>query len=130
PKSVQARERHVACADLQWQDVIYEAEQRRHGDEENHRRAVQGEKLVEGVRMEKVVVRHCKLQADEKRFDSADDEEDQSGQHVENGDALVINGGKPCESVVRALGRIEDCVAEFRDSSGAVHCSVERYADS
>ena len=44
-----------------------------------------------------MVVRNCQLQADEKRFDSADDEKDQSGQHVENGDALVINGGKPRE---------------------------------
>src|SRR4029453_4307211 len=75
-----------------------------------------------------MVFRNCQLQANEKRFDPADDEKDQSGQHVENGDALVINGGKPCEAIVCALGRIEDCVPEFRDSGGAVHCSVERYS--
>ena len=86
--------------------------------------------MVERVGLEKMVVRNCQLQADEKRFDSADDEKDQSGQHVENGDALVINGRKPCELIVSALGRIEDCLSELCDSSGAVHCSVERYAAS
>src|SRR6476660_2082438 len=75
-----------------------------------------------------MVVRNSQLQAHEKRFDSADDEKDQSGQHVENGDPLVINGGKPRESIVCALGRIEDCLSELCDSSGAVHCRVERYA--
>ena len=59
---------------------------------------------------EKVVVRDGKLQAYEKRFDSADDEKDQAGQHVKNGDALVVDGRYPCESVVRTLGRIHDCV--------------------
>src|SRR6476659_4139571 len=75
-----------------------------------------------------MVVRNCQLQAHKKRFDSANDEKDQSGQHVENGDALVINGGKPREAIVCALGRIENCVPEFRDSGGAVHRSVERYS--
>src|SRR5258705_5620807 len=75
-----------------------------------------------------MVVRNCQLQSHEKRFDSGDHEKDQSGQHVENGDSLVINRGKPCEAIVCALGRIEDCVPEFRDSGGAVHRSVERYS--
>src|SRR6266550_8493967 len=78
--------------------------------------------------MEKVVVRHDELQADEQRFGAADYKEDQSGHHVENGDALVINGGKPGESIMCALGRIEDCLSELCDSSCAVHCSDERYS--
>src|SRR6266446_8085542 len=78
--------------------------------------------------MEKVVVRHCQLQSHEKRFDSGDHEKDQSGQHVENGDALVINRGKPCEAIVCTLGRIQHRIPEFRNRGRAVHCSVERYA--
>src|SRR6266516_5426461 len=74
-----------------------------------------------------MVVRNCQLEAHKKRFDSANDEKDQSGQHVENRDALVINGREPREAIVCALGRIEDCIPEFRDS-GAVHRSVERYS--
>src|SRR5881227_254507 len=80
--------------------------------------------------MEKVVVRHCQLQSDEKRFDSADHEEEQCGQHIKNGDALMINGGNPRESIVCALGRIQDCVPELCNSSRAVHRSVERYSVS
>src|SRR4029077_8677216 len=128
PEGVQARERHVTRTDLQRQHVIHEAEQQRHSDEKNNRCAVQGEKLVEGVGMKEVVVRHCQLQTDEKRFDSADDEKEQAGQHVENTDALVIDGGKPRELIVSALGRIQDRLLELLDSSSAVHCSVERYS--
>src|SRR6266566_10124248 len=80
--------------------------------------------------MEKVVVRHCQLQSNEKRFDSADHEKHQSGQHIKHGDALVIDGGNPRESIVCALGRIQDCVPELCDSSRAVHRSVERYSVS
>src|SRR4029077_4943763 len=106
PEGDQARARHVTRTDLQRQHVIHEAEQQRHSYEANHRCAVQGEKLVEGVGMKEVVVRHCQLQTDEKRFDPADDEKDKPGQHVEDPDTLVINGGKPGELIVSALGRI------------------------
>src|SRR4029450_13452219 len=78
--------------------------------------------------MEKVVVRHCELQSDEQRFGAADYKEDQSGQHIKNGNPLVINGGKPREAIVRALGRIQDCVPELCNSSHAVHRRVERYS--
>src|SRR5947207_10220178 len=75
-----------------------------------------------------MVVRNCQLQAHEKRFDSANNEKDQSGQHVENGDALVINRGQPRELIVSALGRVQNCVPKLCDGSGTVHCSVERYS--
>src|SRR6266513_3140933 len=78
--------------------------------------------------MEKVVVGHCQLQSNEKRFDSADHEKHQSGQHIKNGDALVVDGGEPGEAIVCALGRIEHCVPKHRDGSRVVHCSVERYS--
>src|SRR5207249_43156 len=127
-KGVETRESHIARADLQWQDVICETEHYRHDDEKDHCRAVHGKELIERVGLEKVVVRHDELEADEQRFGAADYKEDQSGQHVENSDALVINGSEPREAIVCALGRIEDCVPEFRDCGGAVHRSVERYS--
>src|SRR5438552_1271997 len=78
--------------------------------------------------MEKVVVRDCELQSYEQRFDASRDEEEERGQHIKSGDALVVDSGEPGEAIVCALGRIEDCVPEFRDSGGAVHRSVERYS--
>src|SRR6266566_3475002 len=78
--------------------------------------------------MKKMVVRYCELQAHEKRFDASHDEEEERGQHIKNRDALVINGREPREAIVCALGRIQDCFPEFRDSGGAVHRSVERYS--
>src|SRR5437763_12834933 len=78
--------------------------------------------------MEKVVVRDCELQSYEQRFDASRDEEEERGQHIKNGDAFVVDSGEPREAIVCALGRIEDCVPEFRDSGGAVHRSVERYS--
>src|SRR6476661_6631867 len=77
-----------------------------------------------------MVVGNCQLQADEQRFGAADDEKHQGSHHIKNGDALVINGRKPREPIMCALGRIQDCVAELCDSARAVHCSVDRYADS
>src|SRR4029077_2409752 len=78
--------------------------------------------------MEKMIVRYGELQPHEKRFNASDHEEEQCGQHVENGDALVIDGGNPRESIVCALGRVQNCVPELCDSSRAVHRSVERYS--
>ena len=106
-ESVEARERHVARADLQGKNVINETEQRRHHDEKDHRRAMHGEELVECVGVEKIVVRHCQLEADEKRFQSADDEKEERRHHIKNSDPFVINGGEPGEPIVGALGRIE-----------------------
>src|SRR6266446_827679 len=75
-----------------------------------------------------MIVRYGELQTHKKRFGAADYKEEQCGQHVENGDALMINGGKPRELIVSALGRIQNCVPELRDSSRAIHRSEERYA--
>src|SRR2546430_6266714 len=78
--------------------------------------------------MKKMVVRYCELQAHEKRFDASHDEEEERGQHVENGDAFVINRGQPRELIVSALGRVQNCIPKLCDRSGTVHCSVERYS--
>ena len=94
-ESVQARERHVARADLERHDIVGQAEEHRHRDEKDHRRAMHGEDHVISVRMQKGVVRHSQLQPNEQRFDPAEDEKRQPRHHVENADPLVIDRGEP-----------------------------------
>ena len=106
-ESVQARERHVARADLEGKNVINEPKQRRHHHEEDHRRAMHGEELVEGVGVKEVVVRQGQLEADEKRFQSAHDEKEERRHHIKNSDPFVIDGGEPGQPVVGARGWIE-----------------------
>src|SRR5262249_38966206 len=114
-------------ADLQWQDVIYEPKQQRHGDEENHRCAVHREKLIEGVGTNQMIVRHGQLQADDKGFDSTNDEKKEAGQHVKNTNALVVYSGKPGEFVLPALGGIQNDVPQLCRGTHPIHWSVERY---
>ncbi len=98
---VQAREGHVARADHERHEVVGEADERRHHDEEDHRRAVHREDLVVGVGREEAPVRARELQAHEERLDAADGEEEERRQEVEDADALVIDGRDPGED--RAL---------------------------
>ena len=69
---IQARERHVARADLQRHDVVGQAEEHRHRDEKDHRRAVHREHHVVSVRLQQRVVRDRQLEPDEQRFDPAE----------------------------------------------------------
>jgi len=94
-KGVEAGERHVPRADHQGHEVVGEAEHERHGDEEDHRRAVHGEDAVEGLRRDEVVVRADQLDPHDGRFDPADHQEEQRVDDVEQADALVIDGGHP-----------------------------------
>jgi hypothetical protein len=100
---VQARESHVARADLQRQNVVGYAEEDWHGDEKNHRRAVHSEEPVVSVRSQQRVVRHGQLQPDKKRFHAGDHEEHEAGQHVQDADAFVIDGRKPRQFPVLSL---------------------------
>ena len=128
---IQTGEGHVARSDLQRKNVIYEPEHYRHDDEKNHRRAVHGEKLIESIRVEKMIVRQGQLQPHEERLNASDHKKEQSRQEIENGDAFVINRGKPGESIVGALGRIKNGRAEHRRGCcHAVHRSDERYSAS
>ena len=75
---VETRERHVARADHQRNEVVGEADQRGHHDEEDHRRAVHGEDLVVRVGREDVPFGTRELEADEERLDAADGEEEEA----------------------------------------------------
>ena len=69
---VQARERHVARADHQRQQVVPErAGRHRDDEEEDHRDAVHREKLVVGLRPEHVLVRLRELRAHQERLCAA-----------------------------------------------------------
>ena len=89
---IQARERHVPGPDHQRHEVVRESEHHRHGDEEDHRRAVHGEQPIEGLWRDEVVERPDELDAHQARFDPGDYQEEQRIDDVEGADALVIGG--------------------------------------
>ena len=124
-KSVQAREGHVARADLERHDIVGQAEEHRHGDEKNHRRAMHGEDHVVGVRLQQGIVRHGQLQPDEQRLDSAEDEEDQPRHHVKNADPLVIDGGEPRHLPMLPLFRRQNPGA-IQNGGDLVHFRVSK----
>jgi hypothetical protein len=102
---VQAWERHVARADHERHEVVSEADQGRHHDEEDHRRAVHREELVERLRSDERVVRDRELQADDERLGPADGKEEERGEEIEDADPLVVDGRRPGKGVV-VLGRV------------------------
>ena len=94
-EGVQARERDVARADLQRQDEVEEGGAQRHDRQEDHRRGVHREQRVEHLRADQRVVGRPQLQADDQRFEAADDEEGACRDAVQDADALVVDGGEP-----------------------------------
>ena len=100
---VQAREGHVAGADHQRHEVVGEARQHRHDEQEDHRGAVHGHEGVVGLRRDQRVVRLEQLEAHDQRLDAADDEEPEGGEQVEDPDLLVVGGGEPVEPAARAV---------------------------
>jgi hypothetical protein len=62
---------------------------------------VHGEELIVSVRLKEMIVGHGKLQTHQESLEPADHEKKQTGQEVENGDAFVIDRGKPREPMVR-----------------------------
>ena len=94
-KSIQTRERHVARANHQRDQIIRKSEQNGHGHEENHRGPMHGEHAVEHLRRDEIVVRADELDAHDRRFDPADHEKEQSINDVHNAKPLVIDGRHP-----------------------------------
>ena len=92
---VEARERHVAGADHERQEVVREARPHRHDDEEDHRRPVQREDLVVLLGRQERVLRSAELDPHQQRLDAADDEEHEDGEQVEDPDLLVIGRRQP-----------------------------------
>jgi hypothetical protein len=92
---VQARERDVARADHQRDHVVEEHRVQRHDREEDHGRAVHREERVVELRADDVLLGQRELQPDEQRLDSADQQEDERRDAVEDADALVVDGREP-----------------------------------
>ena len=108
---VEARERHVAGAHLQRDEVVREGRAEGHRHQENHGDAVHCVDLVVGLGAEQRPVGAGQLDADEQRFDAADEEEHQPRRAVHDADLLVIDrghpraptafGSRPCEDAQR-----------------------------
>jgi hypothetical protein len=113
---VQARKRHVARADHQRHEVVGKAYEHRHDEEEDHRRAVHREQRVVDLRRDQAVVRLAQLQAHHQRFYTADDEEHERRDHVEDPDPLVVGRRQPAHQAVRlALDAVDDDLRDGGD---------------
>ncbi len=86
---------HVACADHQRHNVIGDPEQKRHRGEEDHRRAVHREELIERAGPDDVGPRACQLPAHQQGLDAARRQKHQAGADVQEPDPLVIDRGHP-----------------------------------
>ena len=71
-EGIQPRKRHVSGADHQRHEIVRESKHKRHGDEEDHRRAVHREHAVEELRRNEVVVRRDELDSHDGRLEAAD----------------------------------------------------------
>ncbi len=94
-EGVQPRKCHVRRADLQGHQIVSQAESDRRDDQENHRRAVQGEYLVVRMRRDDILMRLGQLQPDHEREQARDDEEESAGHDVHDADRLVVRGRQP-----------------------------------
>ncbi len=106
---VQSRERHVARADHQRDEVVAEARQHRHDEQEDHRRPVHREELVVDLRADERVVRLAELQANHQRLAAAEDEERERRDQVEDPDPLVVGCREPAHQAAGlVLGAVSD----------------------
>ena len=92
---VQPRERHVARADQQREQVDREPRQHRQRVEEDHRDAVHREELVVLLRRQQRLVRLRQLKAHDQRLDAAEDQEHEGRDDVAHAERLVIDGAEP-----------------------------------
>jgi len=53
------------------------------------------------ARLKERVARYRQLDADEQRFQSAQQHESEAGEQVQDADVLVVNGGKPAQRARR-----------------------------
>ena len=92
---VEARERHVARADLQRNEKVEKRRRHGHDGEEDHGRAMHREQLIVHLGRYNVAVRSNELETKHCGFKTAEDEEDQRGNEVELPDSLVIDRRQP-----------------------------------
>ncbi len=89
-EGVEPRERHVGRPDLQRHDVVREAEQDRRRVQQQHDRAVHGEQLVVLLDREDLQARPGELGAHQQRHQSADQEEAERRDQVEDPEVLGV----------------------------------------
>src|SRR5207245_4303066 len=94
-ESIQTWKGHIPRPDHEWDEVVGESEQDRHDHEENHGGSMHGEHSVEDLWRNKVVMWTDKLDADDGRFDPADQEKNEGITDVQNAQPLVIDGRHP-----------------------------------
>jgi hypothetical protein len=128
---VQPRERHVPGADHQRDEVVAEAGHDRNDEQEDHRRAVQGEQLVVMLAADQRVVRDRELRAHQQSLDAAEDEEHERQDQVHDPDLLVVGGQHPIEPLL-GLARLVDLVGEdlgYRTKRlfGSAHVALVRF---
>ncbi len=95
---VQERKRHIACANLQRNQVVHQAGDQRHGHEENHDHAVGRENLIVVVRRQETFIAvegNGLLGTHHDRIGKATHHHDQAQHHVHDADLLVVNAGEP-----------------------------------
>ena len=100
---VDARKRHVARADHERHHVVPEARPDRDDPQEDHRRPVHREDLVVLLGREEGVLRLGKLDADQQRHHTADQEEEEGREQVHDRDLLVVDRGDPAEDPFRLV---------------------------
>ena len=94
-EGVDAREGHVGRADLERHDVVREAGEDRHHEQEDHDRAVHREGLVVGPLVEELEPRDRQLGAHQQRQDPRGEEEEERVDDVQDPDLLVIDRRQP-----------------------------------
>ena len=121
---VEGRERHVAHAELQRHDEVHQPDDKWHGPEEDHHRAVGGEDLVIVLRRQEAPRMEAQrlLRANHDRVDEAADQHQQAEKAVHDADPLVVDAGDPLPPQVGdpALdGHPADQAAEHRHHAEA-----------
>ena len=90
--------RHIACPDLLRDDDIHQSDQKRHGHEDDHDRAVGAEYLVE-VSGRQIAVRHARgqglLRAHQDGIGEPAQQHDQRQDNIHDADSFVVEAGQP-----------------------------------
>src|SRR5579883_1159564 len=104
---IDAREGHIAGTNHQRHNIVAQASQEGHHEEENHRGAVHRENLVIEVRAEEGVIRHSKLRTNQQRFTSSHKEEEEARKHIHDANLFMIGrrNPRPDSGLTEALGR-------------------------
>src|SRR5205085_4192565 len=108
-EGVQTGKGDTARADHQRHEVQTHRVHDRDGEEEHHRRAMNGEELIVSVGSENRVLRSRQLQTNQGRLDSRREKHRESGKDVALRDCLVVDGSEPTpEAWPVAPGDVEE----------------------